>query len=493
MARRSTKTANSSLQKPIVDEKILTGEIGNLGRDFLRSYGAYVVENRAIPDYRDGLKPVHRACMWSMYNLRLMHNKPFKKSARTVGEVIGKWHPHGDASVYAALVGLAGTKDKAGKWERVNSVVPLIEGQGNFGDNFDIAAAQRYTESRLSEFAEHMLLGSDYIAVSEKIKNFSEDDKIPLVLPAKLPLYLINGGSGIAYGVSFNSPSFHIDGIVKLVIKCLRGEKLLAKDLAANLQPRNAYGGKCISASSDIVDFAKAGKGSLDWIPEMEITPKSVLLKSVCPGMQSKASLEKLSAKLAAMKEISLVANTTDKSGFRFEINFARGVADTKGLIDTITKMITTRVSYNLGITIRKAESTNFRRINVVQLLERWTEWRVRLELKVIKFQIQQWQRKLDRLKLLLLAANHLDVIFAALKRKDTEEYTAKQLKITVEQANVIFDYQVRRLKSLEVLNLKKTIKEIENTIKLLQKDLGNPQKRIIESLTNLDTRKFII
>ncbi|MEG0374173.1 MAG: DNA gyrase subunit A [Raoultibacter sp.] len=201
------------------DESLIRDEnLADYTRRALFQYGSYVVEDRAIADYRDGLKPVHRALLWSLSDLGLRPGGAFKKSARTVGDALGKYHPHGDAACYGAMVTIA------------NTVPPAVAGQGNWGDPVAPAAAMRYTEAKMSKFAGSFLLDPDYLEVTPMVDNFSNDMKLPLYLPALLPYMLFNGSvPAPAYGVKCGNPSFSFTSVAKVVCDMLNGKEYSAK------------------------------------------------------------------------------------------------------------------------------------------------------------------------------------------------------------------------------------------------------------------------
>ena len=455
----------------------------------LKSYGEEVVMHRAVPDFRDGLKPVHRCILWALHGLNLKHTGPFKKAARTVGEVIGKFHPHGDASVYDAMVGLAGTKADNNTWATKNTPVPLVEGFGNWGDNIDSAAAYRYTEARLSEFSCNYLLDPIYLAVTEYLPNFSEDDKIPLVLPAKLPLLLLNGSVSIAFGISAECPSFAANELVQLVIKCLKGEKITARDCLA-LKFNFAYGGRCISDKKTLLAFYKSGKGSIAFRPELTTDEhaRKITLTSAAPGLVSKNSWTTLAKKLLAKPEVMSVVDGTDKLGFKFDIFYQKGLK-LSTVLPIIEKEITRTSAFDIGVTHRMKDKVSFRRTTVFGIINDWTDWRIELEAKVLKYLISVEEKKLARTELILKAVLNLDTIIAALRAKDSVAFLVKKLKITEEDANEILDLKVRQLKSLEANKLKQTIKDIQTQIKSYTSELKNPATRIIRSLSSIETK----
>lgn len=459
----------------------------------LLSYGQEVVLQRAVPDYRDGLKPVHRCILWALYGLGLKYNGPFKKAARSVGEVIGKFHPHGDASVYDAMVGIAGTKDdRAQLWATKNTPVPLVEGFGNWGDNLDPAAAYRYTEARLSEFSCKYLLDPHYLAVTDYLPNFSEDDKIPVVLPAKLPLLLLNGSVSIAFGISAETPSFDPRGVIELACMALAGVEITPKLCLKHLRFSFAFGGECVSDNKAKLAFFKDGVGSLSFRPALEVdeTKRIISIVSASPGLVSKTSWATLTKNLLSLKEVATVSDVTDKSGFRFEVSYVRGLKSAD-VIPLIEKETTRVQSYDIGVTDRKLEGVTFRRTTVPDIIHDWCDWRVGLESKVLAYLISIEERKLARLELTLLAVLNLDVILASLKVKDSAEYLVKKLKITLEDANAILDLKVRQLKALEATQLRQAIKAAQAQIKTYQLELKAPGKRVIRELETMEIKAF--
>lgn len=459
----------------------------------LKSYGEEVVTQRAVPDFRDGLKPVHRCVLWALYGLGLKDTGPFKKAARTVGEVIGKFHPHGDSSTYDAMVLMAGTRDDKGKvWATRNVSVPLIEGFGNWGDNIESAAAYRYTEARLSQFSCQIMLDPVYLAVSDYVANFSGDDRIPLVMPAKLPLLLLNGSVSIAFGISAETPSFKPEGVLHLTKEALRGVEITPKMCLDHLEFSFPYGGECVSDRKTKLAFFKAGKGSITFRPTIEVNEakRIISLVSACPGLVSKTSWNTLSKKLLTLREVQSVSDVTDKTGFRFEISYVRGVK-VEDVLPLIEKEVTRTASYDMGVTIRELKGVSFARTSVFKLLNDWTKWRIALEMKVIKHLITLEEKKLAKLNLTLLAVLNLDTVIAALRATDSVAFLVKKLKISEEDANEILDLRVRQLKALEEKKLREAIKEVELSIKHLQKQLKNPAARVVEDLEKLDLKAF--
>lgn len=454
----------------------------------LKSYGTEVVEQRAVPDFRDGLKPVHRCVLWACYCLGLKHTASFKKSARTVGEVLGKYHPHGDKSTYDSMVNLAGVRTEDGKeWISRNISEPLIEGYGNWGDHLDNAAAYRYTEARLSEFSCLYLLDPTYMAVTDYVPNFSGDDVVPLVLPAKLPVMLINGSVSIAFGIAAECPPMAKAGIIELIKMRLEKKEITTKECLQHIVFQPAYGGKCISGKKERAEFFKTGVGSLSFIPEMEVNEakRTISLTSACPGLTSAGTFQTLTEKLDANEMVSRVSDATGKAGFRYEVISKPGV-DFAAFEAMVRKEATKKQGYNIGITERTPSGAKFSRISVINLIKDWTKWRVELEVKVLKYLIAEEMKKLARQKLLLFAVNNRAIILQSLDKEDSAAFLVKKLKITTDEANEILDMRIRQLKALEAKRIQITIKSIEKEIAFLQKDLKKPESRVLKQMREI-------
>lgn len=463
-------------------------------------YGTEVIEERAIPDFRDGCKPVHRYILWALYKLGLHHKSGFKKSARTVGEVIGKYSPHSDKGTYDAMVNMVGVMYEDGsKWEYRNCTTPLVEGFGNFGSATSEAASMRYTESRLAKFSDNVLLDPDYLAVIDYVDNFSGDEKVPLILPAKLPVMLMNFSEGIAVGIAASSPGFSTVSVIELTKKALAGEELTDRLLYRTLQIDPPYGGTCISTKADFYAVFK-GKGSLTFRPTYTVdqNKRIITLTSLCPGLYSANSVETLLLKLSTLPEVASVSEDTDKTGVRYPITLKRGQDVTK-FEQKLLKIITRKQHYDIGITKRSLKGVKFSRASVADILQKWLKWRIELELKVIARLIKLEQDKLDRLNLFVLAVNNLDTIVKALKLKKEKDtikiegksveveasaaYLVKNMKITLEQANTLLDMKVRQLRAMELDRLNKQIKIVKAEIKQLEVYQKNPQKRVSDLL----------
>jgi topoisomerase-4 subunit A len=460
-------------------------------------YGAYTIEQRALSDFRDGLKPVHRRILWSMFNLGLHNNGGFKKCARTVGDVIGKYHPHGDAACYQAMVSIACSvaidkKNGGMKTDWTNTPCPLVDGQGNFGGigAEDRAAAARYTESKLSKFADIWMLDPDYLAVSTMVPNFDGEEKEPVILPAKLPYILLGGCEGIATGVSTFIPTFSQESVIKLIKKLLTdGEPATAKMCMRFLKFKFSNGGVCTSPDNEVLDYFKTGKGTLTFQPIFEINGDIVNLKSSAPRF----SIENKLTKLAAINGVVLASDDSDRHvGRNVNITLKKRLEpkDKAIVLSKIDKEITTSLSLQTAVTERldDGETVKFRYTTIPALLNKWIEWRIELELKVVAYRISKSERDLERLTLLQLAAQNKETMKAMLDKDDPIKFIIGKLKfngarLTDAQANFLLDIRFRQLTKLNVRKLLEDIKTVKIIIINLKKDLKNPNARILKTL----------
>lgn len=465
-----------------------TQTLVTFSKQALFDYGSYVVEDRAVPDFRDGLKPVQRRLIYSMYRLGLGHKTKHKKSARVVGDTLGLYHPHGDAAAYGALVGLANTTPK------------VVDGQGNWGSPVDNAAAQRYTECRLSAFADLFLLDPDFIKVVPHEPNYDDTVTLPMYLPSTIPtLLLLGNAGGIAYGVRACNPSFKFEGVAKLTKLALEGKKITAKLCLKYLEVEAPFGSRCVSSPEEIQAFIETGRATLKYVPQIVVNEKlkRVEIKSYAPGFASQDGIDKKAEKICKLPSVAKWHSNCGKKnpkagpyGCYYYVEPKRGV-DVQGLYDIadeIEKILTGSEYYCLGITVRRQGKNSFHYCTYAKFMEVWVKYRVKLEEDYLRRIIGLTEIELARLELLLYAVQNrkkiLAVLNKALEAKDPDQYLAKALKIPVEKAKAILDMQVRKLAKLEESDLIAKIKETRMTIKNLHVDLKNPAPRTVAHIT---------
>lgn len=458
----------------------------------LHVYGSYVVEDRAVPDFRDGLKPVHRAVLWALDGLGLHHHKGFKKSARTVGDAIGKYHPHGDSACYGAMVTIA------------NSNPPLVWGQGGWGKpDGTTASAYRYTEAKKSKFADTFLLDQQYLKVVPMENNFSNDEKLPLYLPALLPtLLFLTSTPPPAYGVKVGNPAFSVATVSKVVVDMLNGKTYTAKKLAETLKIVHPFG--CIDVSSDaaIEELMATGKGSVQYMPliDYDIEKRIIRIRSFCPGtLTGEEGLDKALQKLANIDGVKNASNTSGKKnkyagpyGAHLEVACPKNMDEESfdEVCAKVDKAVKSSVAYRLGITIRKSgeETNRFKYVNYVEYFTAWIKYRVKLEERLIDFLLAKAARELHLNEVYLYAVQNREKLLKALPKvlasKNPAEVLAKALKMPVPDAEIILERKVRQLAALEESDLKAKIKGIKGEIKDLKSDQKEPGKRAARDTT---------
>lgn len=452
--------------------------------DAMFTYGSYVVEERAVPDYRDGLKPVHRALLWSLTGLGLRPDKAYKKSARTVGDTIGKYHPHGDAAAYGAMVTIA------------NTMPPAVDGQGNWGTPVNPAAAHRYTEARMSKFAHKFLLDPKYLEVVPYVPNFSNDDTIPLYLPALLPYLMFNGSTPApAYGVRAGNPSFSFNTTAEVVIAMLKGKELNAKKIAKTLKIQHAFGCEDVTHDDEFQELVATGKGSVVYAPIIKPDYKNrrIEISSFVPsGLASAAGIDKTLAKISNMDGVRKTFNKQGKKsvgsgpfGALMIVEAQRNMNEDRfaDVVEAVEREVTNTVSYRLGVTIRKADAANkFKYLGFVEYLNAWIKYRIALELRLVKHLIKKAKHDLHINEVYLFAVENIDKLLKALPKvlvaADPDAALAKALNIPVGDAKIILDRKVRQLAKLEASDLKTKIKALRDEIKLLNADLEAPGAR---------------
>lgn len=464
------------------DESLIRDEnLADYTRRALFQYGSYVVEDRAIADYRDGLKPVHRALLWSLSDLGLRPGGAFKKAARTVGDALGKYHPHGDAACYGAMVTIA------------NTVPPAVAGQGNWGDPVAPAAAMRYTEAKMSKFAGSFLLDPDYLEVTPMVDNFSNDMKLPLYLPALLPYMLFNGSvPAPAYGVKCGNPSFSFTSVAKVVCDMLNGKEYTAKKLAETLKVNHEYGCLDVSSDEDYLALMTTGKGKVTYEPQMKVDEKTktITIQTYVPGgMSNNAAITKKLEKIAEWSGVVSASNASSKKnkdagpwGAAFAIK-CRGSEDQLYEIATkVQREVTSSINYALGVTVRRADASNkFMYLSYVNYFKAWVAYRVKLEVAMLKNKMAKAEKALHLQQVYLWAVDNMDKLLKALPKalvaKDPDETLAKLCKIPQEDAKIILDRQVRKLAKLERAGLVAKIKEIKAEIAEYKAGLKEPGK----------------
>jgi len=434
-------------------------------------YAMSVIVGRALPDVRDGLKPVQRRILYSMFELGLLHNRPFKKSATVVGDVLGKYHPHGDMAIYDALVRMA---------QSFSLRYPLVAGQGNFGSiDGDAAAAYRYTEARLSILAEELLRDLDKETV-DFTPNFDGRLKEPKVLPASFPVLLTNGVSGIAVGMATNIPPHNFGELVDALVRVIEKPDTSIVELFKYITGPDFPTGGVIIGREGIEQAYKTGRGRLVVRGRVRLeeskSGKNQILITEVPYQVNKSTLIERIAALVKEKKIEGISDLRDESdrdGMRIAIDLKR---------DAVTEIVLNQLYHNtplqstFGIILLALVDNTPKTLNLKELLTLFLDFRHQTVFRRTKFQLKEASDRAHILEGLKIALKHLDAVIALIKSsKDPEAAKLglmKKFKLSEIQAQAILDMKLARLTNLEQSKINEeylaTIKEIARLEELL-------------------------
>lgn len=466
------------------------------GRKAMTRYGKYVIEDRALPDFRDGLKPVHRKILWAMYDMGLTSGAQRKKSARLIGDVIGKWHPHGDNAAHQALVTITGCKNGD------NISVPLADGEGNWfgGIMGESAAAPRYTNTRMSRFSQANFFNPDYVAVIDKVPNYDETEKEPVVLPSLLPNLLVNGTFGIGVAVTSVIPAYTVDSLKTVVVELLKG-KTHDPEFYANTLKFNypLGGGECTSDIKSLTNLYSNPHGHADFksLYKWNETSRKMTFYSFAPGL----NVPNLQAFLLGRKDgrgkppvwIKHIAdaldetNRTDGSVFSVVFKKTSSKSEIENVKQRVAELFTSRMNYKINVTERVlkdgVEDVVFHSLSIPRLLEKWVTWRVDLELRMLQYKIGVNAKNQAHTNLLILACSNIKTIVKALEQDAPEQYLMRELKISEQEANTILDLKVRNLSKLDGTKLKEKLNNLVAESEELKGHQKNPNGKIIADM----------
>ncbi|MCP2729288.1 DNA gyrase/topoisomerase IV subunit A [Limnofasciculus baicalensis] len=457
-----------------------------LHAEMQRSYLEYamsVIVGRALPDVRDGLKPVHRRILYAMHELGLTPDRPYRKCARVVGDVLGKYHPHGDQAVYDALVRLV---------QEFSTRYPLLAGHGNFGsvDN-DPPAAMRYTETRLSPVSHEALLSEIGEATVDFIDNFDSSQQEPTVLPAQLPILLLNGCSGIAVGMATNIPPHNlsevVDGLIALIDQPDLEDRKLWKLIPG---PDFPTGGKIIETSG-IRDVYSTGRGSvvvqgITHIEEIEVGRvrkgrRTAIVVTELPYQVNKAAwIEKVAelVNLGRIEGISDLRDESDRTGMRVVIELKRDTQPNHVLHELYKQ---TALQSNFGAIMLALVDGQPRQLTLRELLQEFLQFREQTLTRQYTYELQQEQKRLHLVEGLLSCLSQLDTAIEVLKNAPdgttANRSLQNQLHITEVQADAILAMPLRRITGLERQKLQKEFDELTGRIEELQRLLSSRQE----------------
>jgi DNA gyrase subunit A len=446
-----------------VDERLIQIAIEDEMRSSYLDYAMSVIVGRALPDVRDGLKPVHRRVLYGMNEMGLASNRPFRKAAKIVGEIMGNYHPHGDAAIYDTLVRMA---------QDFNMRYPLVNGQGNYGSvDGDPPAAMRYTEARLTKLAEEMLADIDKETVDFR-PNYDESRTEPLVLPAKVPNLLVNGAGGIAVGYATNIPTHNLAEVVAGLMMLIDNPDATIDDLMRAIPGPDFPTAGFIYGTQGIKDAYHTGRGLLTLRAKVvvetdERTERDRLIVTEIPYQVNKARLIEKIAELIQDKRIEGISDLRDESdrdGMRIVIELKKGEIPLI-LLNQLYKH--TPMQSTFGVIMLALVHNRPEVLNLKHILEAFIEHRREVVIRRTAFDLRKAEERAHILEGLKIALDNLDAVIALIKRsRSPEEARAglvRQFSLSEIQANAILDMKLQRLTQLE---REKLTQEYEDTIK---------------------------
>jgi len=458
------------------NEKLVSVSIESEVKDSYLNYAMSVIVGRALPDVRDGLKPVHRRILFAMQDLSLDHSKPYKKCARIVGEVLGKYHPHGDVAVYDTLVRMA---------QDFSLRYPLVDGQGNFGSvDGDNAAAMRYTEARMAAIADAMLADIDKETVNFG-PNFDNSLQEPLLLPAALPNLLVNGSSGIAVGMATNIPPHNLSEVCDAIIYLLDNPEAEAKELMRYITGPDFPTGGVICGKSGIKEAYNTGKGKIivraRATVEHQKNGKDLIVVTEIPYQIQKSGLIEAIAALVDDKKIegiSDIRDESDKEGMRIVLELKR---DTEAQIVLNQLFKHTQLEATFGIIMLALVDNRPRVLTLRQILDAYISHRKVIIRRRTQFELDKALKRAHILEGLKIALKFIDRIIKVIKTSKTvpaaKESLMKEFEFSEIQAQAILEMQLQRLTALERDKIEAEYLELLKKIELCRSILASEKK----------------
>jgi len=467
-------------------ERILPRLIEEEMREAFLDYSMSVIVQRALPDVRDGLKPVHRRILFAMSGLGLLPDRPYKKSASVVGEVLGKYHPHGDSAVYDAMVRMV---------QDFSLRYPLVDGQGNFGSiDGDSAAAYRYTEAKLARVATELLVDLEKDTV-DWLDNFDGRLQEPAVLPARLPNLLVNGSSGIAVGMSTNIPPHNLVEVARAFRRLVEDPDCSTDDLMKLMPGPDFPTGAFIVGKEGIRDMYETGRGRIVMrariVKEALRGGKEQLVVTEIPyGVSKGKIIEQIVAlsRKGGLPDVTDVRDESDRDGLRFVIQLKRG-ARSKATLAALLRR--TYLQATFGAILLALDRGEPKEFGLKKLLARYREHRLEVVERRSRHDLEKAEAERHILEGLLMALDHIDEVIRIIRdsrdRPEASEGLRDRFGLSEVQADAILNMRLGKLTSLEGEELRGRMKELEEEIGRLREILGSEEERIRVILNELD------
>ena len=457
-----------------IDERLIQINIEDEMKSSYLDYAMSVIVGRALPDVRDGFKPVHRRILHGMNEMGLAHNRAYRKSAKIVGEIMGNYHPHGDSAIYDTLVRMA---------QDFNMRYPLVDGQGNFGSvDGDPPAAMRYTEARLTKLAEEMLADIDMDTV-DFTPNYDESRMEPRVLPARVPNLLINGGNGIAVGYATSIPTHNLAEVVDGLMLVLENPEVTIEQLMKKIPGPDFPTAGFIYGKQGIKDAYKTGRGLLSLrakavIETDERTERDRIIVTEIPYQVNKARLIEKIAELIQDKKlegISDLRDESDRDGMRIVIELKRGEIPLI-ILNNLYKH--TQLQTTFGVIMLALVNNRPAVLTLKQILEAFVEHRREVVVRRTAFQLRKAEERAHILEGLKIALDHLDAVIQLIRRSQSPDIARtglmREFQLTEIQATAILDMRLQRLTQLERNKLIEEYQEILKRMEYLRSVLGS-------------------
>ncbi|GGM37706.1 DNA topoisomerase 4 subunit A [Paraliobacillus quinghaiensis] len=457
-------------------EKFLDLPLEDVIGDRFGRYSKYIIQDRALPDARDGLKPVQRRILFAMHEEKNTFDKAFRKSAKTVGTVIGNYHPHGDSSVYEAMVRLSQT------W-KVRNV--LVEMHGNNGSvDGDPPAAMRYTEARLSSISSELLRDIDKETV-DYIPNFDDTIDEPVVLPARFPNLLVNGSTGISAGYATDMPPHNLDEVIDAVIKKIDKPAVSIEELMQIMKGPDFPTGGIIQGKEGLKQAYETGKGKIVVRGKAKVEPlrgnKEMIVIDEIPYEVNKAVLVKRMDELRIDRKVEGIAEVrdeTDRTGMRIVIELKKD-ADSSGVLHYLYKNTDLQITYHFNMVAIKDKTPTL--LNLTGLLDAYISHQKEVVTRQSQFDLRKAQERSHIVEGLIKAISILDELIATIRASKDKQDAKRQIQaafgFTDPQAEAIVNLQLYRLTNTDITSLQQEAEELQKKIDYLQEVLGNEQK----------------
>lgn len=459
------------------DERIVKVNIEGQMKSAYIDYAMSVIVSRALPDVRDGLKPVHRRVLYGMLDLGLFSNRPYKKSARIVGEVLGKYHPHGDTSVYDAMVRMA--QDWSLRY-------PLVDGQGNFGSiDGDSPAAMRYTEARLRKIAEEMLADINKDTVDYKL-NFDDTLYEPVVLPTRIPNLLINGASGIAVGMATNMPPHNLTEVINGTIQYIDNREISIAELMKTIKGPDFPTGGIIYGYDGVREAYETGRGRVVVRAEARIEEnngRECIIVTSIPYQVNKAEMIRKTADLVEERKIegiSDIRDESDRQGMRIVYELKRD-AVTNVVLNKLYQYTALQSSFSVNnVTLVKGRPKT---LNLKEIIAHFVDHRHEVVIRRTQYDLKEAEKRAHILEGLLIALDHLDEVIALIRASRTPDEAKngliEQFNLTEVQSKAILEMRLQRLTGLEREKIKEEYNELLKQIEFFKSILADEALRM--------------